>query len=200
LSAIAAALADAAHNRATAPVLGSLPSGWRNLVSGYQAKSYRDADGNEHRVEYRFTRDGLVLAGDEPVRLISSAPDQVVLADGNGLARKFAVARYDHDVYVDSPRGPVHLVALPRFPEPGSTIEQGSLLAPMPGNVIRIGATIGDNVAAGQALIWLEAMKMEHTITAPADGVLVELNVATGQQVDVGAVLARVETPESQGD
>ncbi len=200
LSAIAAALADAAHNRATAPVLGSLPSGWRNLVSGYQGKSYRDADGNEHRVEYRFTRNGLVLAGDEPVRLISSAPDQVVLADGNGLARKFAVARYDHDVYVDSPRGPVHLVALPRFPEPGSTIEQGSLLAPMPGNVIRIGATIGDNVAAGQALIWLEAMKMEHTITAPADGVLVELNVATGQQVDVGAVLARVETPESQGD
>ena len=42
LSATAAALADAAHNRATAPVLGSLPSGWRNLVSGYQVKAYRD--------------------------------------------------------------------------------------------------------------------------------------------------------------
>ncbi len=42
LSAIAAALADAAHNRATAPVLGSIPSGWRNLTSGYQVKSYRD--------------------------------------------------------------------------------------------------------------------------------------------------------------
>ncbi len=200
MSAIAAALADAAHNRATAPVLGSLPSGWRNLVSGYQVKDYRDADGNELRVQYRFTRDGLALAGDEPTRLVTSAPDQVVLADGNGVASSFAVARYDHDVYVDSARGPVHLVALPRFPEPGSTIEQGSLVAPMPGNVIRLAAGIGDTVAAGQPLIWLEAMKMEHTISAPADGVLVELNVTTGQQVEVGAVLARVETPEAQGE
>ncbi len=200
LSVIAAALADAAHNRALAPVLGSLPSGWRNLASGYQVKSYRDAgdvQGNEHRVEYRFTRDGLVFAGDEPVHLVSSAPDEVVLADGNGVACRFAVGRYGHDIYVDSARGPVHLVELPRFPEPGSAVEQGSLVAPMPGNVIRLGAAVGEIVNAGQPLIWLEAMKMEHTITAPADGVLVELNVTTGQQVEVGAVLARVEAPEA---
>ena len=118
----------------------------------------------------------------------------------NGVARSFTVARYDQDVYVDSAAGPVHLVALPRFPEPGSAVEQGSLVAPMPGNVIRLAADIGDTVAAGQPLIWLEAMKMEHTITAPADGVLVELNVTAGQQVEVGVVLARVETPEAQGE
>jgi propionyl-CoA carboxylase alpha chain len=41
---------------------------------------------------------------------------------------------------------------------------------------------------------------MEHTISAPSDGVLTELNVDTGQQVDVGAILARVEAPESEGD
>ncbi|OBH11961.1 biotin carboxylase N-terminal domain-containing protein [Mycobacterium sp. E3247] len=203
LSAIAAALADAAHNRATAPVLGSLPSGWRNLASGYQVKTYRDADGGEHRVEYRFTRTGLLLADPnvaEPVRLVSATADEVVLADGSGVACGFAVARYSDNVYVDSARGPVHLVALPRFPEPGSAVEQGSLVAPMPGNVIRLGAEIGDNVTAGQPLIWLEAMKMEHTITAPSDGLLAELNVETGQQVEVGAVLARVEAPQPEGD
>lgn len=108
--------------------------------------------------------------------------------------------RYGLDVYVDSARGPVHLVALPRFPEPGSAVEKGSLVAPMPGNVIRLGAALGDTVAAGQPLIWLEAMKMEHTITAPSDGVLAELNVATGQQVEVGAVLARVESPENASE
>ena len=71
----------------------------------------------------------------------------------------------------------------------------------MPGNVIRLGADVGDAVTAGQPLIWLEAMKMEHTITAPSDGVLAELNVNTGQQVEVGAVLARVESPENaEGD
>ena len=55
LSAIAAALADAAHNRATATVFGSIPSGWRNLASGYLVKTYLDDGGTEHRIEYRFS-------------------------------------------------------------------------------------------------------------------------------------------------
>ena len=200
LSAIAAALADSAHNRVTATVFGSIPSGWRNLPSGYQVKTYRDDQGNDHRIEYRFTRTGLVLPGDESVRLVSLASDEVVLTDGDGVACGLVVARHGDDIYVDSARGPVHLVALPRFPEPGSAVEQGSLVAPMPGNVIRLAAAVGDTVTAGQPLIWLEAMKMEHTITAPADGVLTQLNVNTGQQVEVGAVLARVEAPEAKGD
>jgi propionyl-CoA carboxylase alpha chain len=198
LSAIAAALADAAHNRATAEVFASIPSGWRNLASGFQVKSYRDDADNEHRVEYRFTRNGLVFAEDEPVRLVSAMQDKVVLSDGAGVACSFAVARYGQDIDVDSARGPVHLIALPRYPEPGSAVEQGSLVAPMPGNVIRLGGAVGDTVTAGQPLIWLEAMKMEHTIAAPTDGVLTHLDVTTGQQVEVGAVLARVEAPESQ--
>jgi propionyl-CoA carboxylase alpha chain len=202
LSAIAAALADAARNRSTATVFGSIPSGWRNMASGYQVKTYLDDGGTEHRIEYRFTRTGLVLPADESIQLVSASADEVVLADGNGVASSFAVARHGQDIYVDSARGPVHLVALPRFPEPGSAVEKGSLVAPMPGNVIRLGAAVGDTVTTGQPLVWLEAMKMEHTITAPADGVLAELNVNTGQQVEVGAVLARVESPESvqEGD
>jgi propionyl-CoA carboxylase alpha chain len=199
LSAIAAALADAEHNRSTAAVLGSIPSGWRNLPSGYQIKTYIDDGGDEVRVEYRFARGGLELAGD--VRLVAASPHEVVLADGDGVARSFAVARYGDHVYVDSPHGPVHLVAVQRFPEPGSAVEQGSLVAPMPGNVIRIGAQVGDTVVAGQPLVWLEAMKMEHTIAAPSDGVLAQLDVKAGEQVEVGAVLARVEASENaEGD
>ncbi|BAV40207.1 acetyl/propionyl/methylcrotonyl-CoA carboxylase subunit alpha [Mycobacterium ulcerans] len=200
LSAIAAALADAAHNRATATVFGSIPSGWRNVASGYQVKTCRDGGDVEYRIEYRFTRTGLQIVGDDSVRLVSATPNEVVLAGENGVARRFTVASYGQDVFVDSPSGPVHLVALPRFPEPGSAVEQGSLVAPMPGNVIRLGADVGDTVTAGQPLIWLEAMKMEHTISAPTDGVLTQLNVQIGQQVDVGAVLARVEAPEAEGD
>ncbi|WP_238963571.1 biotin carboxylase N-terminal domain-containing protein [Mycobacterium paraintracellulare] len=202
LSAIAAALADAARNRALAPVLGAIPSGWRNLRSGYQVKTYGDDDGNEHRIQYRFDRTRLVLPDDPSVQLVSATAKAVVLRT-DGVDHHFSVRRYDpsdSDVYVDSARGPVHLIALPRFPEPGSTVEKGSLVAPMPGNVIRLGAAIGDTVTAGQPLIWLEAMKMEHTITAPVDGVLAELEVKTGQQVEVGAVLARVEAPQSEGD
>ncbi|OBK95801.1 acetyl/propionyl-CoA carboxylase subuit alpha [Mycobacterium asiaticum] len=199
LSAIAAALADAAHNRATARILRGVPSGWRNLPSGFQTKTYRDDADAEQHVQYRFTRTALALPDDPAVQLVSASPNEVVLAD-NGVAFSFAVAHVGDDIYVDSARGPVHLVALPRFPEPGSAVEQGSLVAPMPGNVIRIGAEEGASVTAGQPLIWLEAMKMEHTITAPTDGVLAEINVTTGQQVEVGAILARVDAPEAEGD
>lgn len=70
----------------------------------------------------------------------------------------------------------------------------GSLLAPMPGSVVRLGvAGVGDAVAAGQPILWLEAMKMEHQVSAPVAGVLSALPVSVGSQVDVGTVLAVVE-------
>jgi propionyl-CoA carboxylase alpha chain len=198
LSAIAAALATAAQNRAGARVLAGLPSGWRNLPAGNQDKAFADADDAEHRVAYRFSRGELLLPDDPGVTLLSATPAGVVLAD-SGVAVAFAVARYGDRVEVDSALGPVSFRAVPRFPEPGSVAQQGSLLAPMPGSVIRVGAGIGDQVRAGQPLVWLEAMKMEHTIVAPADGVIAELNVAVGHQVEVGAVLARVEAPDATG-
>jgi pyruvate carboxylase subunit A/propionyl-CoA carboxylase alpha chain len=192
LSALAAALADAAENRKTATVFAAAPSGWRNVSSGFQIKRFDDVAGETHEVRYRLTRGRLELPGHDAVRLVSATPTQVVLAV-DGVDRPFDVSRYNHDVFVDSPLGPVQLVALPRFPDRSAALAHGSLLAPMPGSVLRIGAAVGDTVTAGQPLIWLEAMKMEHTVAAPGDGVLVELNVETGQQVDVGAVLARVD-------
>ena len=197
LSAVAAALAAATHNRATAVVLAGIPNGWRNVASGDQQKAFIDSAGGEHRICYRFTRTGLDLPGDPTIGVQSATPDRVVLVDA-GVATEYRVAQYADQVHVDSVHGHVALTALSRFPEPGSVVELGSLLAPIPGSVIRLGAALGDIVKAGQPLVWLEAMKMEHTITAPADGVLTQLGVAVGQQVEVGAVLARVELPEGE--
>ncbi|TDL04554.1 biotin/lipoyl-binding protein [Mycolicibacterium obuense] len=196
LSAIAAALAEAAHNRSTATVFAGVPSGWRNLASGWQTKGYINDDGETHEVAYRFTRDGVRVADRDDVTLVTATPAQTVL-NVAGVDRPFAVARHGDDVYVDSPTAAVHLVALPRFPDPADAVAHGSLLAPMPGSVLRVGAAVGDTVTAGQPLVWLEAMKMEHTIAAPADGVLAELNVTAGTQVEVGAVLARVDSGEA---
>ncbi|MBI5338579.1 MAG: biotin/lipoyl-binding protein [Mycolicibacterium rufum] len=196
LSAVAAALADAAHNRSTATVFAGVPSGWRNLASAGQAKSYADDDGQTHEAIYRFTRDGVRITGHDDIALVSATPEQVVLTVG-AVDRPFRVAQYGDDVFVDSPGAAVHLVALPRYPDPADAVAHGSLLAPMPGSVLRVGAAVGDTVTAGQPLVWLEAMKMEHTIAAPADGVLAELNVTAGTQVEVGAVLARVDSGEA---
>jgi 3-methylcrotonyl-CoA carboxylase alpha subunit len=70
----------------------------------------------------------------------------------------------------------------------------GRLSAPMPGKVISLLVTAGQTVRRGQALAVMEAMKMEHTISAPADGVVAELPYAVGDQVAEGAELLRLET------
>ena len=79
----------------------------------------------------------------------------------------------------------------------GGTAADGALLAPMPGRVIAVEVAAGDRVAKGQKLLTLEAMKMEHALTAPFDGTVAELNATAGAQVQVDAVLARVERADS---
>ncbi|MFF8787451.1 biotin carboxylase N-terminal domain-containing protein [Streptomyces sp. NPDC015125] len=205
--ALAAALADA-HGR-------SRFGGFRNVPSGPQAKTYACAGtgpgtgtgsgtgtGTAYEIRYRLGRDGLSAEGFPGVRLLALGPDEVVL-EVDGLRRPFAVARYGDRVHVDAPPAPgagttapasYAFTVLPRFPDPTARTEPGSLLAPMPGTVVRIaeGLAEGDRVEAGQSLLWLEAMKMEHKITAPAAGTLTALPVRTGQQVEVGALLAVV--------
>jgi 3-methylcrotonyl-CoA carboxylase alpha subunit len=77
------------------------------------------------------------------------------------------------------------------------TAHDGDILAPMPGKVIAVDVAAGETVTKGQRLLVLEAMKMEHALTAPFDGTVTELDVAEGQQVQVETLLAKVEKAES---
>jgi propionyl-CoA carboxylase alpha chain len=99
-------------------------------------------------------------------------------------------------VHVNTDEGQVDLVETPRFADPAAPTEAGTLIAPMPGTVTHLLAGSGAKVRAGQPLLAIEAMKMEHEFTAPTDGVLTELRVEEGSQVETGAVLAVVESAE----
>ncbi|MBB4942643.1 propionyl-CoA carboxylase alpha chain [Streptosporangium album] len=187
LSALAAALAQAAANRAAATVQATLPGGWRNVVSQPQRVAFAEAE-----VAYRITRDGLRAEGLPDTVLVGAAPALVVL-ETSGVRHRFDVARYDGVTHVDSPLGPVRLTPLPRLPGPVEHVAPGSLPAPMPGTVLRVDVRPGEPVAAGQVVVVLEAMKMEHRITSPSDGTVSALNVAPGRQVEAGAVLAVIE-------
>ncbi|MEW2305500.1 biotin carboxylase N-terminal domain-containing protein [Streptomyces sp. NPDC006655] len=177
---LAAALADA-HGR-------SRFGGWRNVPSQPQTKRYLMA-GEEHEVHYRHTREGLTADG---VQVVHADARRVVL-DIDGARRTFEVARYGDRIHVDN----TTLTALPRFPDPKAQLAPGSLLAPMPGTVVRMaeGLEVGSAVEAGRPLLWLEAMKMQHRITAPVTGTLSELRVVVGQQVEPGSLLAVVQAP-----
>ncbi|MDQ0787645.1 biotin carboxylase N-terminal domain-containing protein [Streptomyces sp. B3I8] len=167
--------------------------GWRNVPSQPQVKRYRVA-GEEREVRYRYRRDGVTVEGDDEVRVVRVGAREVVLEVG-GVRRRYPVARYgdggdDVCVYV----GGTRLAPVSRFPEAVVERAPGSLLAPMPGTVVRVadGVRVGARVEAGQALLWLEAMKMEHRVAAPASGTVEILHAVPGQQVGVGALLAVV--------
>ncbi|MEU8299181.1 biotin carboxylase N-terminal domain-containing protein [Micromonospora sp. NPDC048909] len=223
--ALAAALASAAGRRATAPVLAGLPSGWRNVPAFPQVVRFVGPTG-EVEVRYRLDRAGNLtewsthpadgepiaaapagstIAGAAPahaavdgppeVTPVSAAADRVMLAV-DGVRHPFRVHRVGPAVFVDGPDGSVSLTELPRFPEPTTELAAGSLVAPLPGTVTRLHVEPGQRVAAGDLLLTLEAMKLEHPVLAPIDGVVAELPVPAGGQVDTGAVLAVVNPEE----
>jgi len=195
LHALAAALARQARHRAGAPVLGTLPSGWRNVFSAPQRVGYTAA-GQPREVSYRIRGDHVDAEVDGvPLRALvrAATPGQVDL-EIDGTRRVYRVHQVGADVYVDASDGSSALSEIPRFGDPTKLAPAGSLLAPMPGLVLRVLAEPGAVVTAGQPLLVLEAMKMEQTVSAPADGVLAELRAKAGEQVSTGQVLAVLQT------
>lgn len=201
MHAVAAALAAQEQQRMSAPVLRSLPPGWRNVAAAPQRASYRCGD-RTIEVAHRLAGERVLIEVDgEPLptaRVLAATPERIDL-EVDGVRRSVGVHRVAGVSYADSALGSTALVEVPRFADASAAQHAGSLLAPMPGTVVRVAAAPGAGVVAGQALIVLEAMKMEHTITAPADGTLVEVCVAEGNQVDTGQMLAIVEDDAGNG-
>ena len=197
--AAAAALAAQAGRRAGATVLGHVPSGWRNVPSEHQHATF-EVGGEEIEVRYRIGRGAVevTVAGTSYDLRLLAASGEVVDLEVGGVRRCCTVHRDGSVVYVDSALGATTLTEVDRFPEPGSRNAPGSLLAPMPGTVVRIAVQAGDRVTCGTTVVVLEAMKMEHSVVAPTDGIVAEIGVDVSQAVDLGAVLAVVEEEDEE--
>ncbi len=205
LAAVAAALSAQAAARAAAPVLGTLPSGWRNSVMPPERAAYRHgADVLE--VGYRRQRDGRFAvevsgagaaggtataggSGSMTVTVYRAEDGWIDLAEG-GRRHRLHVFRHGDRVWVQGPGGDVALTAVPRFPAAATADVPGGLVAPMPGTVLAVHVQPGDTVSAGQLLMIVEAMKMEHRIAAPHAGVVGEVRARRGDQVSGGDLLA----------
>ena len=192
-----AALWVQARNRRAAATWSEVPSGWRNARLP-QERIELGIRGETETVEYRAQRDGSFVVGGEPavVHGIDAATIDVAYAGIRRCARVSESADSTR-LSVQTDRGTVEVAVLPRFVVPGSGAIAGGLNAPMPGAIIDVRVAVGDEVDAGQIVVVMEAMKMEHRILAPHGGVVTEVFVRVGQQVDNGAALLVVEEVES---
>jgi propionyl-CoA carboxylase alpha chain len=182
---VAAALALAERDRMGRTVQQGIPVAWRNVVSQPQRTEFE----GDVTVEWYGGRDGYVVDG---FTVVAAGPEAVTL-EADGVRSTYAVAVSGDRVDVDGPGGHVSLTRVPRFVDPADAVASGSLLAPMPGAVIRVEVEQGQQVEAGQPVLVLEAMKMQHTVTAPHAGTVTQIDVRPGAQVAAGEVLAVVE-------
>jgi len=207
------------RNRANALVLGTVPGGWRNarLPDPEITLSPVGCDEPAATVRYRCDRDGTF-------QVTVCHPEAGGTANGKHHATIHGWTRTGIDLAVDGLRGQARITTVsadelagrgevlyvtmagttttlevvPRFTVSGTEGSTGGLTAPMPGRVLNVGAVVGDRVKAGQSMLVLEAMKMEHHLAAPFDGTVTEIRVAVDDQVDNGAVLLIIEPDDGE--
>ena len=183
----AIALWIAMGNRASDEVTDFMPSNWTNGRMPYQRIKLMILK-NEIEIKYQLKRSGLfeVMGTNCKIHAVDESGIDVEV----GSHRFFAqVTRANDQILINMPFGDLDAVIVPRFIEPGNEVPEGGLVAPMPGKVIEVRVKKGDKVKAGDTLIIIEAMKMEHSIKATENGKVTKLMVSLNQQVDNGATL-----------
>jgi len=145
--------------------------------------------------QLRYLHDGALhlQVGEHSSALVFTQHGADVDLQFAGQRQRCSLLRRGETVHVFTPRGATQIVVVDQLAHAGDhQAEGGRLTAPMPGKVVSFSVRAGDKVAKGQALAVMEAMKMEHTIAAPADGVVQELLYAPGDQVAEGAELLKL--------
>ncbi|TVT57400.1 acetyl/propionyl-CoA carboxylase subunit alpha [Amycolatopsis rhizosphaerae] len=199
---IAAALDRLVGLRPSGPVVDpwDVPSGWRLGARGGVTLRLKSGE-TEALVRVEGLPDAAVVSvnGAEPVPVSARRDgDRLELHYDGEFRRYLRAERGDLWLARDG-----HCVAVGERPNllasHGDATEAGPVKSPMPGTVLVVKVSPGETVTAGTPLLVVEAMKMEHTLVAPVDGVVGELNVQVGQQVALDEILA-VVTPAGDAE
>ena len=193
--AAAAALWLQGANRDQAKTWNDIPSGW--LSGRMPDQKVVLVDGEQvHTVGYRRLRDGRFRFSDGAHAKIHEWTHEGIDVEVDHRRMHLRVTRSGDMLIVHGPRGNLTYQIEPRFILPGSGDAEGGFVASMPGKVIDLRVQAGDTVEAGETLLVLEAMKMEHPMRATEAGVVSEVHVTLGDQVEGGTLLLVVEASE----
>jgi propionyl-CoA carboxylase alpha chain len=193
-AAVVAALDASVRRRSAARVLRSIPSGWRNNPSSMQHVSFSSPAANEP-IDVRYVSTGpdtfTVEVGEDLVEARYQPESPAIFELAGKITRPHITWTGDvaHVVTFD---GAAELRMLPRFAHSQIDVDPGSLHSPMPGRILQVLTEEGAQVGQGDALIVMEAMKMEHTLRSPTAGTVASILVGVGDQVEGDAVLAIV--------
>ena len=185
---IAAALWIQGRNRNDATILKNIPSGWRNSRLPRQKIGFSYLN-KEVFVSYKSNRDNTFSVNEDSTAQILNWSGKGIDIEINN-SRFFSKVTQDKDnLVVHGPWGDVLFKVLPRFTLPGTEIQAGGLVAPMPGKVIDLKVKVGSKVKKGDTLVILEAMKMEHQVKASKDGKITKVLIKKDDQLENGALL-----------
>ena len=183
----AVALWLAQQNRVSDPVTGFMPANWTNGRMPLQRVKLRFIQ-DEIEVQYKLNKDNLyeVMGSICEIYHCDIAGIDVEIDSHRFYAH---VTEAGSEIFINMPFGDVNASVLPRFIEPGNDVPEGGLIAPMPGKVIDVKVKKGSKVKAGDTLVIIEAMKMEHAIKATETGKIAKVMIKLNEQVDNGATL-----------
>ena len=176
------------------------PPGFRLLRGTPPARAELEGPDGEHVVTYRLRAargDTRIDLDGRPIALRDLTPDGVRVVDGDGVERACRVARHGDTAFVDDGERSTTWRTRPRLPVSDSAAVSGGPVSEVPGTVVEVLVAPGDAVTAGQRLVVLEAMKMEHPALAAADGIVETVHVELGQYVEAHATLVTLAAPTS---
>jgi 3-methylcrotonyl-CoA carboxylase alpha subunit len=180
--------------------LWSVPSGWRMGEPAATVVRLRSGERTDHvRIAGTPQSATVTIEDGETRSLAASLDDDVLTVTLAGWRVEYHVADSGHQIWLAGDGG---VVLLEEVHEPSVRADDAhsgdaDLVSPMPGAVVALGVEDGGKATAGDVVVTVEAMKMEHALSAPVDGV-VELLVAVGDQVKVGQLLARITVPSEE--
>ena len=180
------------QNRNNSKVAKFMPSGRTNGILPNQKVTF-EFENTEYDFEYKQKRDQKFLFSNNKEAFIYSSDEDGIDMIFDGKRHYSRVTESKNNILVHMPFGDVMLQLKPRFKMPGTEVTIGGLIAPMPGKVIDVKVKKGKKVKAGDTLVILEAMKMEHSIKASEDGTVSELLISVNDQVENGALLMVVK-------
>jgi len=175
-------------NRLQAVVLENIPTGWSNARLTNQRIVF-EMDSELIEIYYKSNRDGSFTVDNKERVTLHHWSESEMDIEIDGMRTISSVTLDGDKLLVQCLGGNKLLMIQPRFKSSYEKEQQGSLVSPMPGKVVELIVNKGDQVKAGDNLLSIEAMKMNHTIKANEKGVIAELFVQENDQVDYGAVL-----------